>query len=56
MTSRHETIEQDLKEELRNTKAKIGQLKLEFNERIEQEQSISRKKAFEIEKKSHSLD
>ena len=56
LTSRHETIEQELKEELRSTKTKIGQLKLEFSERIEQEQSISRKKALEIEKKSQSLD
>ena len=56
MTAKSYQAEEDLKEELRVAKAKIGQLKLEFSEKIEQEQSISRKKASEIEKKSQNLD
>ena len=37
LTNKSEIVETELKEELRNAKTKIGQLKLEFNEKIEQE-------------------
>ena len=37
LTAKSYQAEEDLKEELRTAKAKIGQLKLEFSERIEQE-------------------
>ena len=37
LTNKNESVETELKEELRNAKTKIGQLKLEFSEKIEQE-------------------
>ena len=51
-TNKSEIVETELKQELRNMKAKVEQTKLEFSERLEQEQSIARKKAFEAEKTS----